>query len=1017
MNTIEIHDPDDSDALVSILENANSISLAEAINEAPILEFNLPSDDSKISNITKAHEIWLRDYTAGTVVEKFRLHRKQDIRSSGDITTIITAFGLIDQLADELVSDYSSDDLTITQIVTALLALQVLAPAVTVGTINPVVSRSIGVQGDTILRALYRLRDTVGGHVYVDSDRALQWRTTIGEDKGQQIRYRKNLNGITRDTDYSTLANKIYAYGAGEGEAKIKLSDADGHADDFVEDGGSQAEWGGIYVKIMVDKSITHPDTLLAWANLQLTKLKDPFITYQINTVDLSASTDIDFSFEALQIGSTVTVIDEDLGIDVSAQVVSIVHPDLLLHPEWMKLEIANRVGDIGSSLAGVYDTQQLVNHIATEIGAGQVIVKGAFTVIDWVTAGETTIVGSNIQTGTVALNRLDFIPLTSSGTTGQIIATINASAEGIVISADKISLLVGIAIFKQDAIPTSTRIGDLWFDTDDANKLYRAACVGADAIEVGEWELVRDEDIAQALADAATAEANAQTAISDAATAQGFLDDIADDAKITPVEKLTLLPLWNAILAEKVDIDAEADTFSVSKVAYGTAYDTLYAYVVTAQDVFGNMGTTTNITRATWNTDFEAYYNAKIEILNAIAEAAKDLADAAQGDATQALADAATALAVADGEIVGFYQDAEPGADMVFGDIWIDTDGHDPLEAADIYRYEDVDGGSQGALDWRAAPTNAVGLVYLGMAGAQSTADGKIVTFFQAGIPTSLDEGDLWVDTDDKNKLYRAACVGADEIKAGEWVAARDTDIAANSAAIVVTEEDIALNVTAITTVDGRVDTAAAAIIVNADNIVLKVSKDVIVAQINLSAEGIKIAGEFITLDGVVLVTDDLQASNYVAATSGWIIDGDGSAEFNDVTVRGTIYATAGEFTGTLKVTNIEAAKTLTVNGTISAGGGTILITSTALTIKGESKLIIADATGAATCNIWLEDIEAGHLHVEAPGWVIIRSFKPDANGSRFFGSTTVRWGYGYIDRVYAQTRMVIPVGADKFD
>jgi len=124
--------------------------------------------------------------------------------------------------------------------------------------------------------------------------------------------------------------------------------------------------------------------------------------------------------------------------------------------------------------------------------------------------------------------------------------------------------------------------------------------------------------------------------------------------------------------------------------------------------------------------------------------------------DIQQALADAATALEVADGEIVGFYQDTEPTSGMSFGDVWIDTDGASPLDSSCIYRYEDADGGSQGTLAWRSAPTNAVGLVYLNAAEAQATADGKVTTFYQTSAPTAEGVGDLWVDTDDDNKLYR---------------------------------------------------------------------------------------------------------------------------------------------------------------------------------------------------------------------------------------------------------------------
>ena len=49
------------------------------------------------------------------------------------------------------------------------------------------------------------------------------------------------------------------------------------------------------------------------------------------------------------------------------------------------------------------------------------------------------------------------------------------------------------INIFSQDAVPTSISTGDLWFDTNDGNKLYRAGSAGADEITAGEWEAVDD--------------------------------------------------------------------------------------------------------------------------------------------------------------------------------------------------------------------------------------------------------------------------------------------------------------------------------------------------------------------------------------------------------------------------------------------------------------------------------------------------------------------------------------------
>ena len=56
------------------------------------------------------------------------------------------------------------------------------------------------------------------------------------------------------------------------------------------------------------------------------------------------------------------------------------------------------------------------------------------------------------------------------------------------------------ITVFAQDGIPTSLAVGDLWYDTNDDNKPYRAASVGADAITAGEWEIVDDQRAADAL-------------------------------------------------------------------------------------------------------------------------------------------------------------------------------------------------------------------------------------------------------------------------------------------------------------------------------------------------------------------------------------------------------------------------------------------------------------------------------------------------------------------------------------
>jgi hypothetical protein len=51
-----------------------------------------------------------------------------------------------------------------------------------------------------------------------------------------------------------------------------------------------------------------------------------------------------------------------------------------------------------------------------------------------------------------------------------------------------------------------------------------------------------------------------------------------------------------------------------------------------------------------------------------------------------------------------------------------------------------------------------------------------KNKVFAQDGIPTALQIGDLWIDTNDGNKVYVAKSIGANSIASNEWVLSQDS-------------------------------------------------------------------------------------------------------------------------------------------------------------------------------------------------------------------------------------------------
>lgn len=123
-----------------------------------------------------------------------------------------------------------------------------------------------------------------------------------------------------------------------------------------------------------------------------------------------------------------------------------------------------------------------------------------------------------------------------------------------------------------------------------------------------------------------------------------------------------------------------------------------------------------------------------------------------------QTLAD----LIGASGGTTVHYQDTQPESPAT-GDLWYDTNA---VPVA-IWRYN-------GAT-WDDITEPALSAALAAAEDAQSTADGRIVCFAQSSavppLPVATAIGDLWVDTGDNNKIYRAASVGANEIAAGEWV------------------------------------------------------------------------------------------------------------------------------------------------------------------------------------------------------------------------------------------------------
>ena len=315
------------------------------------------------------------------------------------------------------------------------------------------------------------------------------------------------------------------------------------------------------------------------------------------------------------------------------------------------------------------------------------------------------------------------------------------------------------------------------WQEIDPVSADIEAA-VSAEALA----RTLADEAIAQSVttlsASVTTNTANISTALSDAATAQstadGKIDSFYQDTAPETASEGDFwidtddgkkLYRWDSTLPNPAWVEVQDDAIQTAINNAATAQSTADGKITT---FYADEPPTAEGNGDLWidTDDSNKLYRWNETIWQIVRD----------GGIQSAIDDAATAQSTADGKIVTFFQDEEPTATGI-GDLWFDTNDKNKLYRWDATIWSDARDSdiAQAILDASDASIAA--------SNAQDTADSKIVTFFQDEQPTAETTGDLWVDTDDKNKLYRW--------DGSDWVIIRDEGIVENAG--LITNEQLA--------------------------------------------------------------------------------------------------------------------------------------------------------------------------------------------------------------------------------
>ena len=142
------------------------------------------------------------------------------------------------------------------------------------------------------------------------------------------------------------------------------------------------------------------------------------------------------------------------------------------------------------------------------------------------------------------------------------------------------------------------------------------------------------------------TAATNASNALAQAAAANAEITNITSDNILSKAEKPNVILLWQQIDNDKVALDTQATTFSITteKTNYDNSYTTLKNYLLALTPLWSDTTQNTPIVGATFRANFADVYAKRQILLNKIDSGAKAIADAAQTTANTAATNAAQA-------------------------------------------------------------------------------------------------------------------------------------------------------------------------------------------------------------------------------------------------------------------------------------------------------------------------------------------------------------------------------------
>ena len=344
---------------IAVLENAYNVGYEKRLNELWTARFTMPADDSK-NQYCDAYNL-VEIYDGDERVELFRIMPSTRNRQDIDIIEYACEHTLA-TLIDDVLFQYHEIGGTgvFTQTVLEYVLNQQTVTNWVLGVNDFSRQFQYSWENENLLGALFSIPNRFVEKYQWTFDTTSYPFTinlkSIDTDSAPELflRYGKNLQGITKETDTTELCTRLYALGYGEGVNQLTIESVNDNLPYL--DASTIGEYG-VISRIFVDRRFEDAQSLKARAQAILSELQVPRVTYTLAAADISNITN--FDWDKAKIGTIAEVFDDELG-KITALVMGIDKPNLTENPADVVITLANKPQDIASSISDLADRQRI---------------------------------------------------------------------------------------------------------------------------------------------------------------------------------------------------------------------------------------------------------------------------------------------------------------------------------------------------------------------------------------------------------------------------------------------------------------------------------------------------------------------------------------------------------------------------------------------------------------------------------------------------------------------------------